>query len=208
MGEVLATMIADITQQGLSVSPEQEARLAELAALQADRAPVLGLSKYDTETQVLAQAISPITSVLRLAPPHSHSWAEVGAGAGALGLALAILLPKAHVTLFDRRKRSTVFIDMLTHRISADNCCVVQADLPDDAAAVGGKFKVVLARAVAPPNCAAAICRSICEPNGQIILLHHADDVSRDGPAAGLARITSIPTAVAGLVATAYQCNC
>ncbi|MGD9519012.1 MAG: RsmG family class I SAM-dependent methyltransferase [Armatimonadota bacterium] len=104
-------------------------RLAALATELSTSGHTLGLTGYSTPETVLSRLMAPSLVLLSwLSPVQSLRVVEVGSGSGALGLTLAVLAPRWHITLLDRRSRATTFAEILALRLRLSNVAAVTGD--------------------------------------------------------------------------------
>jgi 16S rRNA (guanine527-N7)-methyltransferase len=107
--------------------------------------------------------------LVRSAPPGPA--VDVGSGAGLPGIPLAISDPDRAWRLLEPRRRRAAFLEQVVRELGLSNCEVVAATA--EAAIAGGMeaaHAVAVARALAPPDKAAQICRPLVAPGGMVVL--------------------------------------
>jgi len=90
---------------------------------------------------------------------------DVGSGAGLPGIPLAIARPDCRLTLIESRSRRAAFLELVVDELRLPNVRVVLAR----AEASGCIGKIAVARALATPDKAWQICRSLLEPEGFVL---------------------------------------
>jgi 16S rRNA (guanine527-N7)-methyltransferase len=97
--------------------------------------------------------------------------ADIGSGGGVPGLVLAVDMPKAHVTMIDRRATRTDHLARLIRRLGlsgrADVLTVDLASPPKDLLA---RFDAVTARGFGSPAVTLAAARPLLRPAGIIVV--------------------------------------
>ncbi|MBC7287877.1 MAG: class I SAM-dependent methyltransferase [Armatimonadetes bacterium] len=143
--------------------------LVSLATEIADAGSRLGLTRYTTAETVFRRLLLPSLAALKWLPPSSPLLVvDVGCGAGGTGLTLATVCPNWRVTLVDRRKRATAFVDILSARLGLKNVHTLTADAasytPEE------RCNAALFRAVAAPHEDLKMASSWVKPGGLALI--------------------------------------
>jgi 16S rRNA G527 N7-methylase RsmG len=191
---------------GLTVTPERSQRLDELARWLAERAFPLGLTNYATMEDVCRHALCPTFPLFRLSEvPVVGPLLDLGAGSGALGLTVALLCPDLSITMADRRRRATTFMSLTRARFHLDNVRVRQVSAEEMAKDSAAKFQVVCFRALAHADVALALAAPLLAPGGWVAVWHQSDDEGFLTPPGDWVRVTTVPTALPGLVVSRLE---
>jgi len=105
--------------------------------------------------------------------------ADVGSGAGFPGLVWALLYPRVHFLLIERREKRALFLERTCRQLHVTNVNVEATDLRDIAAAdrFTGAFDIVSSIAVGELVSTGALAQSLLDPAGRF-----ASTVSRETP--------------------------
>ncbi len=191
---------------GVTVTPEQAARLGELASWLAERAFPLGLTNYRSAADLSLHALLPTLALFRLATsPLPGPILDLGAGSGALGLTLAILCPDLRVVLADRRQRSAIFVNLTRARLYLENVEVRQVSAENLAKTAGGSFAVVGFRALAQAEAALGLVGPLLRPDGWVAVWHQSEDQAYRDPPVGWARRATVATVLPGLAVSRLE---
>jgi 16S rRNA (guanine527-N7)-methyltransferase len=90
---------------------------------------------------------------------------DMGSGGGLPGIPLAIADPTRPITLVDRRRKATAFLELVVEELSLANVRVVFGQLE----ALQDEADVCLARALAPPEAAWALAARLLGPRGHLV---------------------------------------
>ena len=191
---------------GVSVTPEQAARLDELASWLAERAFPLGLTNYRTAADLALHALLPTFALFRLsASPLLGPLLDLGAGSGALGLTVATIRPDLRIVLADRRQRSATFMNLTRARMHLSNVEVRQVSAQELAKTAPGSFAAVCFRALAHAETALGLARPLLSSSGWVAVWHQsADSAYLDPPEGWIRRATKL-TALPALVVSRLE---
>jgi 16S rRNA (guanine527-N7)-methyltransferase len=109
---------------------------------------------------------------LPLLPGGPQTAIDLGTGAGLPGLVIKILRPEVVLWLIESAQKKTSFLHSMIGRLGLQNV-TVRAQRAEAAATeteLRGQFSVVMARALAKPDAALALCRPFCAGSGRILL--------------------------------------
>ena len=191
---------------GLAITPDQAARLHDLAFWLAERASPLGLTNYRTSEAIVSHFLSPTFPLFALAEASlTGPLLDLGAGSGALGFAVAILCPDLAVTLADRRRRAATFMSLTRARLHLINMDVRQVSAEALAKDAPESFRVVCFRALAPAEVALSMAAPLLGPGGWVAAWHQADDDGFLNPPGGWTRVATAPTVLPGLAVSRLQ---
>ncbi len=101
-----------------------------------------------------------------LASPTASRIVDVGSGAGLPGIPLAIARRGWQLTLLDSHRGRVELLQQFVHNLEIGNA----EPLKGDVATAAGGFDAALARALAPPETALALCRRLVAGPGPVIL--------------------------------------
>ena len=106
--------------------------------------------------------------------------ADVGSGAGLPGIPLAIARPSWRLTLLEERRGKVRLLERFLDELELENAQARKGD----AARKNGQFDATVARALAPPSRALALCRGLVHEKGVVVLYltdNQMDELSRCG---------------------------
>ena len=199
MGAAARAIVSEGLIAAGAVAPEEAiSRCADIAVWLGPRAARLGLTQFAGGPDVARELMTPAFPLIAAFSVDVARVAEVGAGSGALGLAVAVLCPTVDVTLIDRRRRATGFIELAIRRFGLTNATAAC----DDVRSHDVRHDWVVARAVAPGDAILSDLWAICNEGGRIALMETGG--VRRAPA-GLRRTSVFPTAVEGLRVHVYE---
>lgn len=142
-------------------------RLSEELASGAAR---IGLTKYSSPGAVVERLICPALAALAFLDAEAPlRVADIGSGSGALGLTLAVLCPRWHVTMVDRREKACRFAEVLGLRLGLDGVSVLKADAREDRPPAE-RFDAACFRAVASPLVDLALASGWVKPGGVAVV--------------------------------------
>ena len=115
---------AGIAELGLTVTPEQQAKLLDYVALLHKWNEVYNLTAIRQQEQMVSHHLLDSLAVL----PHlwPQRWLDVGCGAGLPGLVLAVMRPEWTFTLLDSNSKKTGFVQQAAIDLGLRNvevCC-------------------------------------------------------------------------------------
>lgn len=152
------------------IRAEQLATLGRLATEVTPGAARIGLTKYSSSDAVLERLMVPAMGALVWLDANAPlRVVEIGTGAGVLGMTLAVLCPRWHVTLVDRREKACRFVEVLALRLGLEGVDVLQADARE-ARPFSNRFDAALFRAVASPAEDLAIAEGWLTASGVAVL--------------------------------------
>ncbi len=185
---------------GLDVNPDQVRRLEALAAWLAQRAFPLGLTNYQSPSDVAAQAIAPTFALFRLLrPPICGKALDLGTGSGVLGLTLALLCPGLQVTLADRRRKAAAFVRLTAACLGLDTVEVREVTAEKLAQTDPESFDLVCFRALAKPEAALRLAAPLLAPAGSVAVWHRSGEEGYVWPGEGWRVLATAETSVTGL---------
>ncbi len=129
---------------------------------------------------------------------------DVGSGAGVPGIPLAIARQRWRVTLLEERRSRARLLNRFVEELAVENAQPIKGDAIRQA----GGFDAAVARALAPPAKALALCRGLVHEQGVVVLYLTCDQeaewaASRRPEPLGVARY-GLPGLRSGRVAIAF----
>lgn len=147
-------------------------RLERFASMVKDHSARLNLvSAGDLDRIYERHVVDSLRAVDHVVAADHGPCADVGSGAGFPGIPLAVATPDRQWTLIEPRRGRAGFLEEAIRALPIPNADVVCATA-EQAARRGsaGRFAVVTARALAPPDEAVRLCRPLLRPAGRIIV--------------------------------------
>lgn len=169
------------------LSDTQAALLMRLSEEMASGAAKIGLTNYSSTQTILDRLICPALAALAWLDAEAPlRVADIGAGSGALGITLAVLCPRWHVTMVDRREKACRFAEVIALRLGLDRVSVLQADAREDRPAAE-QFDAACFRAVASPLGDLSLASGWVKPGGVAVLWTSAAKTREIGTVPGWA---------------------
>lgn len=207
---VAVATLADFLQiayaKDVSLNATQQELLVSLTEWLAEKAPRVGLSKYNTLELVWERAVAPILAIWDLLTLSAvSSCVDLGAGTGVLGISLAIMQPDLQVDLVDRSRRAVTFMQLLTKRLSLSNIRVICSEVAELQAQRPDGYDLVCMRAVTSGEAVIRLATAVARPDGYIAAWHQANDETYLNPPSVAERVATAATVVSGLSVSLYQ---
>ncbi len=158
---------------GLDLNPEQVGCLLRYRDLVVTWTRRLDLVAPAPPEEVLRSHVLDSLLLLGVASPPPSAWvADVGSGAGLPGLVWAVARPDLHVVLLEPRRKRAAFLERAVGELAVRN---VQVEvLRSEQASLDpryrGRFDVVVARAVAPPEQVRRMAGDLVKPGGKLVV--------------------------------------
>ncbi len=96
---------------------------------------------------------------------------DLGSGGGLPGIVLAVVLPRAHVTLVESRRRKASYLREVVRTLDLNARCDVREEDARGLASTGLRFDAVVARAFAPPPRLLALGSELVSPDGVVVVM-------------------------------------
>jgi len=146
----------------------QDPRFRQYAELVIEKNKLLNLTGAESVQDILDRHINDGLAPLEWLErkhPGAIALADVGAGAGFVGIALAIARPELKLTLVESRKGRTEFMEWVCAKLR------IKVDVIRERAekVPGGRFDVVVERALAPLQESVALCLPLAKPGGTFL---------------------------------------
>jgi 16S rRNA (guanine527-N7)-methyltransferase len=127
-----------------------------------------------------------LLDVPQLGERSGGGWVDLGAGAGVPGIPLAVALPAAELTLLDSVARKCAFLEEAVAAAGLERRAAVVCARSELHAAVGQpgreRYRVVLARAVAPLPVLVELAAPLLAPGGVLLASKTGRAVRDEGP--------------------------
>ena len=202
----LSSFVQVVTCRGVCLDKEQQDQLALLAQWLVQKAPRIGLSKYNTLALVWQRALAPVVPIYDVVDINPiASCADLGAGTGALGLTLAIMEPHLQVDLVDRSQRAIDFMQLVSKRLNLSNVHVLCSQVEELHRYCPDGYELVAMRALTSGERALILAKSVVKMGGYIAAWHQSADPAYLHPPSGVQAMGSTSTVVPGLQLSIYK---
>ncbi len=194
------------TDKGLSLDASQQQLLDKLTDWVAQRAALVGLSKYDSPEAVRERLIAPALAIFDVVDLTSlRSCVDIGAGTGALGITLAIAIPHLQVDLVDRSERAIRFMELLTRHLDLTNAQTILVEAERLAQQRPNHYDLICIRALTDGQEALALAARLCRSGGYITAWHQPTDPAYVAGSLPLERVGVAATGLRGLSVSAFR---
>ena len=124
-----------------------------------------GLTAIKDPDEAWREHVERSLEAVEVIAPYKGPIVDVGSGGGSPGIPLAAAFPDREVTLLESQERKVVHLERFAQAFP--NVRVVRGRAEDQAT---DRYKVAVARALAPPPVAAEWCLPLVAPGGAVVL--------------------------------------
>lgn len=204
----MSSLVALVGQNGLALTSEQGAQLAEYCRLLiATNANVNLISRKDEANvdtrHVLHSLVLAMPSVAGFAIPENAAVFDIGCGGGLPGIPLAIARPDLRVTLCDSiaKKIAAVQHFLTTLRLTSATAVCARAESLEKVPAHRAHYDVIVSRATAPLDELVTWTRPLAKRGATLLALKGGDlapELARTRALPRIGAITETPIRMAG----------
>lgn len=156
----------------IALTPQQAEGLAIYLAELQRWSSRINLTRFTTVREIIQEHFIDSAMGLPLLPAGPHCAIDLGTGAGFPGLVLKILRPEMSLWLVESVQKKASFLGAVIGHLGLSQVTVLSQRA--EAAALEPhlhrRMAVVMARALAKPPVAVALCRPFCAASGRVLL--------------------------------------